>query len=531
MTAGTKTAIENPQTAIAAVKLLLDGCSVPRLAMQGTSMLPLFHEPMVLELEPIAGPLRLGDVVVFEEAGRLVAHRVTAIGEGRLQTCGDARPWSPEYPPAASLVGKVKAVRARDGADAPRVDSPSFRTLGSLYARTRGLRALPFRAGFVFRRMGRALPWARRRPYLSLLDATSAIVRNETQAFDRSIARADAPALAGTARRHGCAAMLLEALGSFETAGPQADYLRRALQLDSRSAVLLSLVAKRDVNTVAGALAGSRIPFALLKGAARLYADEPGATLHASGDFDVLVPADRLDAAIQVLRAQGYDERRYAAKRERYLARHHHAAPLFPPATGFAVELHTALAPPGQLSTPLDWEALRELMTPVAGSAGEVLCLNRIGAALHLGVHAIGLRRLRDTVLLARLLAAMSGDERAKLAAIVAHERIDPVRLRASFVLAARLAGIAWPSDAVVERYLEWAARREDVPRYFAERSQLAEGWYAADRKLTTLCWRLLDPRSGLDEEPQARSFWRIAGRVGASASALAYARCMKGLP
>ena len=310
MSAGTKLPIENQQTAIAAVKLLLDGRSAPRLAMQGTSMLPLLREPMVLELEPIVEPLRLGDVVVFEEAGKLVAHRVTAIKGDSLQTCGDARPWAPEYPAASSLVGKVQAVRARDGADAPRVDSPSFRAVGSFFARTRTLRALPFRARLWLGRCYRALPWMRRRPYLSLLQEMSAVLQDDAVAFDEALTRADAPALSASARRHGCAPTFLEALGKFDAAGAQATYLRHALQPDGRGAVLLSLVAKRDINAVAGALAEARIPFALLKGAARLYADEPGATNHASGDFDILVPAESLTAAGQALRAHGYDEKR-----------------------------------------------------------------------------------------------------------------------------------------------------------------------------------------------------------------------------
>ncbi len=531
MSAAARPPIENPQTAIAAVKMLLGTRSVPRLAMQGTSMLPLLREPMVLELEPVVASPARGDILVFEDEGKLVAHRVTKVANGIVETCGDARPWSPEYPAFATFVGKVKSVLASDAPEARRVDTGIFHLRGALYARTRALRALPFRATAQVRRVANAIPWRRKRPYLALIDLMAATVRNDPIAFRVALDGADMPALAATARRHGCTAMLLEALRAFQPEGFAAAYLRQSLQRGGRSAVLLSLVAKSSVAAVVTALGKSGVPFALLKGAARLYGNEAGATLHASGDFDVLVPPDRLEGAIAALREEGYGERQYAAKRQRYLEHHHHAAPLFPPGLGFAVELHTALARPGTLSTALDWEALRHRMVPVDGPAGTVLCLDREGTALHLGVHAIGLHRLRDSVLLAQLLGVMTPQERAGLHAAVAQERIDQLRLGASFAFASRLAGVPWPSNVAVDRYLDWVGRREDVPLYFAQRSQLAEGWYAADRRFTRLGWQVLDPRSGLDEEPRARSWWRISGRVLAGACALGYARSMRARP
>jgi len=116
-----------------------------------------------------------------------------------------------------------------------------------------------------------------------------------------------------------------------------------------------------------------------------------------------------------------------------------------------------------------------------------------------------------------------------ELVEIAARERLEPVRLRASFALAARMAGVSWPTDRLVERYLEWASRREDVPLFFAQRSQLAEGWYAAGGKLSRLALRLVDSRSGLDDEPRARTAWRVAGRALASCVAFGYAGVMRG--
>jgi hypothetical protein len=111
MSVNQESKIQNPTTAIAAVKLLLGSAGTPRLAMQGSSMLPLMREPMVLELAPVAQRIAVGDVVVFEREEKLVAHRVTRLRKGVLETCGDAQPWSPEYPALHALVGKVKAIK------------------------------------------------------------------------------------------------------------------------------------------------------------------------------------------------------------------------------------------------------------------------------------------------------------------------------------------------------------------------------------------------------------------------------------
>lgn len=520
--------IQNPATAIAAVKLLLGSARTPRLAMQGSSMLPLMREPMVLELAPVAERIAVGDVVVFEREEKLVAHRVTGMRGGALQTCGDARPWSPEYPATHVLVGKVKAVFENDRPGAARIDTKIFRLRGVFYARSRSVRALPFRVRAFARRIGRALPWRRERSYLALVDSMAAVLREDRAGFERSLSLVEPAALVAAARRHGCSTTLVEGLRTFQTTGEAADYLRRTLQPLVRRVVLITIALRSQIGSIAVALADHDVPFALLKGAARSYRDEPGFVLHASSDIDILVPAPKLERAVEALRAHGYDERNYAALRERYMTHHHHAAPLFPPGPGFAVELHTSLVPPGLLSTQLDWDALRSRTESVQGPAGNVLCLDAVGAALHLAVHSIGLHRLRDSVLLARLLAKVGESERQVLQRIAAAERIDPIRLNGSLALGARIAGIPWPQTPQEERYLDWIARREDVPLYFSQRSQLIEGWYAAGRRLGPLAWRLVDPRFGLDEQPQARSFGRIAGRALAGVFALAYAGGMR---
>jgi hypothetical protein len=522
-------AVEEASRAHEVVKLLAGSSSEPRLAMRGVSMTPLLREPMVLRLGPCGSDRRVGDVLVFERDGQLVAHRLTSMRGGLIQTCGDAFPWSPEYPELRSIVGKVIAVMASDSPDAPRVDTPIFRLRGVYKARCRWLRSIPFRLTTSARRAANIMPWARKRPFVALVQAMSAAVRDDKRAFELAIASVHPAAIAAVARRHGCSATLVETASRMKSEVPAALYLRRSLREVGRSVVLRGIAIKMQINQVVTTLARAGIRFALLKGAARLYRDEPGATLHASSDLDILVPASDLDAAAAALREQGYHERADAQRQTRYRERHHHAAPLHPPGPGCAIELHVALAPPGNLSIPLDWEALESSLAQADGPAGPVLCLDDVGAALHYAVHAIGLHRLRDSLLLAQLLRRLSKSDLERLRRIVMSEQADPIRLDSAVALAARMAGVGWPASGPVEEYLRWYLRREDVPLYFAHRSQLAEGWFAGDRRITPLMWRLLDPRPGLGIEPGSIPVpMAVAGRVFASACAYLYARCMR---
>ncbi len=522
-------AVNDSRRALEVVKMLACANATPRVAMRGSSMLPLLHEPMVLELGPAAGRERVGDIVVFERDGQFVAHRITSRRGGVLQTCGDAVPWSPEYPDPASVVGKVVAVMAHDGPNAARVDTPAFWRLGRFKAHLRGLRAAPFRLRMLGRRIVRALPWLRPRPYVALVQAMSAAVRDDKGGFERALGLAEAGAIAGVARRHGCSATLVEAATRLRSTSAPAAYLQRALQGSGRNVVLRGIAIRAQVIAVAQCLTAAAIPFVLLKGAARLYRDEPGATLHASSDLDVLVRSDDLDAAAQALRDQGYYERADERRQRNYREHHHHAAPLFPPASGCAIELHVALAPPGNLSIPLDWQALEAHVTHVDGPAGPVRVLDDVAQALHYAVHSIGLYRLRDTVLLARRLRTLGKADLDALRTLVKAERIDAIRLDAAIALAARLGGVAWPVSGPVEEYLRWAIRREDVPLCLGRRSQLAEGWYGGNRRVTPLLWRLLDPRSGLGTEPGNKpAFVAAAGRVVAGIAAYLYARAMR---
>ena len=516
--------------AVNVVKLLADTKAAPRVAMRGTSMTPLLREPMVLKIGPREATDRVGDILVFERNGQLIAHRITALSKGAVQTCGDAVPWSPEYPEREEIVGKVIAVLADDSPDAAQLDSALFRLRGLYKARFRGPRALPFHASVLARRFWRALPWFRARPFVALVQTMSAVVRNDQRAFERGLNLADPSALCAAARRHGCSAALVEAVSALHAQSAGAQYMQRSLQSVGRAVALRGIAVKTQIARVTDLLGRAGVPFVLLKGAARLYRDEPGSTLHGTSDLDILVPAASLETAASALRDRGYAERVDEQRRRDYQDHHHHAAPLFPPDDGCVVELHVALAPPGTLSIALDWEALEPHMIEVNGPAGPVRVLDDVGSALHYAVHSIGLYRLRDTVLLAGILATMQPRRRELLRGLIAKESTDPIRLGAAVLLAARLAGIPWGATGEQEEYLRWCMRREDMPLFFGTRSQLAEGWFAAGRRFTRLSWRLLDPRSGLVSAGNRPAALRLAGRAITGASAYAYALAMRPL-
>lgn len=85
-----------------------------RLRVTGHSMLPTVWPGDTLEIEPLDSPdVSTGDIVLFSNGQRLVAHRVVAKicgSRDSIETQGDAVP-SPDSPVAqADLMGKVSFI-------------------------------------------------------------------------------------------------------------------------------------------------------------------------------------------------------------------------------------------------------------------------------------------------------------------------------------------------------------------------------------------------------------------------------------
>jgi hypothetical protein len=147
----------------ATVQLLARSAGKARVLMTGASMHPLLRAGMVLDVKAFdPNAARVGDVVVFRQGDRLVAHRlVERSSDTQLRCCGDAQPASPEFVPLADVIGVVDAVYASDAPNAVRIDDASFRRHGVRLARDRRRRAATLRLRWfgarIVRRLGRGL--------------------------------------------------------------------------------------------------------------------------------------------------------------------------------------------------------------------------------------------------------------------------------------------------------------------------------------------------------------------------------------
>ncbi|MGH7708138.1 MAG: S24/S26 family peptidase, partial [Vulcanimicrobiaceae bacterium] len=135
-----------PELDASLVELVASQTGSARVRIVGRSMRPLLRAGMVVEVEPLAEPPRIGDILVFRGSQRLVAHRLVASNDATYITCGDAFPERAEFVPAPRVAGRVEKVWSREGEGARRVDGRVFRLAGAIFARTRTLRAFLRRA-------------------------------------------------------------------------------------------------------------------------------------------------------------------------------------------------------------------------------------------------------------------------------------------------------------------------------------------------------------------------------------------------
>jgi Uncharacterised nucleotidyltransferase len=456
-----------PDTQAQLVRTALAAGRPARIAMRGTSMLPLLHEPMVLELDRFRGSARVGEIVVFRTNDRLVAHRVVGRRGDALLCAGDAQPGRLEVIDRNDVVGAVAAVWSSPASDARRIDGALLRVLGIACARTRPLRAF----------LRRALPWSRPRTFATLYATIGAIVQNGS--VPRALLEnADPFELAYVAKRHGCAELLHRGLE--KTVGPEAATLRALLQRDRWSTALRTAKLHDQLRAVIELLNAHGIEPILLKGAARLWSGGPAARLHDSVDLDLLVDESELEASRSALLDAGYRDDAYRDVAWYYQDAHHHLAPLFPQ-RGVPVELHRALAPPGRLSLDTRRARMRAYAVECKADNTRTYVLNRVAAALHLAVHVLEGLKLRDLFLLAEQLAEMDESEYRDLRSIIDSERLEPIRLHAIVYAGATAAGLRWQANEPARRFARWMLRCADLPRPLRRRPACVDACLGAD--------------------------------------------------
>ena len=379
-------------------------------------------------------------------------------------------------------------------------------------------------------------PVARKRGVFgALISALAAVVQNKPQHLVAALNAVPSPALLGCAARHRCVGELLRGIDTLGVGAHIERALLRQLQERCRRAALASYEYLPQLTLLVSALRQASVPIVLLKGAARLYASEPGAHWDELFDFDVLIRWTDAEPAAAKLLASGYS---YSAENlDWYRSEHHHLAPLVAADGGLPVELHHGLAPPGLMSQNFDWGALAPYFETLDGPAGSVSRLNAAGSSLHLMIHGLGLRdsaqhsggmlleRLRDAVLLAKHLRA-DPSLLETLGRIARADRLQSIGLEAVLHFAAVIAGLKWPCDASARRYVEYAIRREGLPPSLRRRVPVvADAWFGAGGRITrfvvrasTMSWRHRRLREKLSEP------FRVAGRVAVGGLAVLYA-------
>jgi hypothetical protein len=474
------------------VELVSERTRRARVVVTGTSMQPLLREGMVVDIEPLTTPPRIGDILVFKSQSGLVAHRLVG-GEllklgshntvfanrlrngesGGFVTSGDAHPSRTEAVPPRLVVGRVGAVWTSGERDAQRVDTRYYERLGVLFARTRAARALFAKT----RAYGSALfavlfadpaEFVPPPAFSALAAATAHFERGESALGVARLCSVPRASSVEIARRHHASGLIAGWLDEAAKAGVAvpAD-LRDPFDRIVWTSVLQAGRVLTCVRDVRDRFAAAGVRHIFLKGGARLAAGEPGAERQFSGDVDVIVPAEQADNALAVLRTAGYLDTTTEQWRASHAAWLHHREPVVLPQIGVPVEVHLTLAPTSLVSRHLDYETLGVSSRTVNGPIGEVTVLDAVASAVHLAYHARDMHTWRDIVLLSRLLRGFDRASRARFNAQVNAEKQDSLRLASAVAAADCIAFDGIVQTPGVKRYLAWAMVREGLPRRF----------------------------------------------------------------
>jgi hypothetical protein len=445
-----------------------------RVTIVGRSMRPLIRHGMIAEVQRLDRKPNVGEIVVFRSAAGLLAHRVVAhVAESTYVTCGDACPEFPEVIVHSDILGRATSLWLDDGQGKRRVDGPMLHLAGNFLARTRfaraGLRLFAQAVRLLVRPPG-SVP-----AFRAVLGATIAFERGDLRAGLDRASQVPPDALFATAMQHRMGGLFQRWFSAAAAAGfAVPEDLRSRFQAARWQAAATSTQIAARAREVSDLFASVGIEAVLLKGAARLLADEADADVLTSSDVDVLVPSERADLAVQALREAGYRERAGRNLIRFYKHRVHHRAELWPPAGFVPVEVHIALGVPGSVSAALDFKALAAHIRGVDAPGGPVRVLDDVGSAIHLAYHARDFHNLRDIVLLSRYLRRMSSRQENEFDQLVRRERRDTVRL-ASAVAVARSFGADTALPKQLAAYVSWVVVREDLPLALRKRAGIID--------------------------------------------------------
>lgn len=345
----------------------------------------------------------------------------------------------------------------------------------------------------------------------ALLEAMTAIVQQDGDRLTRVLQGTPHGPLYRTSVYHKCAGFLLSGIDALHVRKSGIAALIKDLKTYCQSAMLQSVTLMSQLEAIITLFSSAGIPCVLLKGAAQLYANEPGAHWNHRYDLDLMIQESDTDRALGALMERNYAYVYPPEEAAWYrTSRHHHLCPLARPGDPHSVELHTKLAPPEMISLPTDWASLSDHIQPFANDK-MVLRFDRYATALHLGIHGAGGVRLYDVVSLAKEIENDSSILQ-RLTQLFQEEHIQRIPLLACLSLAASVLGKPVKAEAPVAAYTVWAVQRESLPYYLRTHCQFVEAWFANGGKLFGSATRLAVYNSGGVVSPA-----HIAGRIATS--------------
>ncbi len=356
--------------------------------------------------------------------------------------------------------------------------------------------------------------------FAALVAAVQAIEQNRPDDLTALLTTASREGLLRAAARHRCLGFLRRGILGMGVRTAQARELVASLRAYAGKAAVLAYAVRPQVASLVSALSDGDVRYVLLKGAARLFRGRQEADDDTMYDLDVLVARADAGRAWGILRDAGYRPAGGEVEERRYTLRHHHLAPLQPPGVGLPVELHLQLAPRRMLSLSTDYEACEPHLERVVVGSLTAPCLNDVGMVIHMAIHGVGVHRLYDVIQIAR--AVRNGEVYARAWQVLSCERRQQAAVLAPLVLGARLAGRDVACPPRVERYLAWVMRREALPAYVRDRSQVMDAWFCnGGRLLGPALWTALPLVEPPPRNPLAYAglyCYRLLGRLATAA-------------
>jgi hypothetical protein len=447
--------------------------------MRGVSMLPLLHEPMILQLRCYSGAPQLGEVLVFNQNETFVAHRfITTMRDGSIVCAGDAMHGKYDVIKPGQIIGTVNAVWSDARDDARRIDGPVHRLRGFLVA-ARRIASVRLRQAYRTSSSGlqRLNPRRRQRAYVALFNALAAILQDDASFLRRSLVAVDPGALFRLASQHLCGPVLIDGIEHLGVCDALPIEILSALRKERWSTAAQTRALRCQLDEVIAACNNVDTVPILLKGAARLFGAERDSDRHNSDDIDVLLPGDRIAAVTTALHNLGYSEKPGTIAKYEPL---HHTAPLFPKAGGVPLELHRVLAAPGEMRVETDYLRFSEKARLIEEGGQRVLLLDNFASALHSLIHAREATPLRNLVILACQMRRLTPCETDALYAVADREKLQRHRLHAALYAASLLCGLAPHATSAAKRVFEWRLRRYDLPHALSIRSDSIEWSIAA---------------------------------------------------